>query len=129
MSNNDPDFTITLAGKDVTKDVIAWEYCEKEKGNSYISVGLRNDEQKNVGIAKIGDKISITFGYEGGDMVGPITMTIKTISEAYSGSDADMNYAQYIGLDCLSDLAAGSVQTGGGNKPPPNPQPTGQTKK
>jgi len=98
----DPDFTITVAGTDVTPLTKRWILEDIEDGISSLTVVLGNPELKYAGKFLPENDISIRFGYHKGEMSPTITMKIKDVAEHYPTTRPPT--IELVGLDCTERL-------------------------
>ena len=99
-----PDFVITIDGKDVSKDTLSWEVNDVDDGISNVRVALVN--KKYDFTPKAGSDLTIRFGYQG-DLSEPITMRIQKRTNKYGTRGA---FIEVIGEDCLEAAMSNSMR-------------------
>ena len=120
----DPDFIITVEGKNYTKYVNKWALSDKEGGeesggaSSTLEVTFKNPDQVLSNKFDSGQMIEIIFGYLG-NQGERAKFKLKKLTESYSVREED-DFITIVGFDVLDDLTKGTVQ-GGGQKPIPSP--------
>lgn len=90
----DPDFIVTLAGKDITEFVQNWELLDDEEGMSTLSVQLANPDMRNSGMASEWDWLAIRFGYQA-DLSGQAGFYIMEVTEAYPSGEPTLQLKAY----------------------------------
>ena len=105
--SHDPDFVVTIGGKDVTKYVQEWEVVDDEQGMSTVMAVLGNPDMVNSGLAVTGDTIALRYGNQG-DMQGKIEFPIMPFKERYP-RDGQLT-CTYTGYDPTKRLAGGKMK-------------------
>jgi len=103
----DPDFILTVGGKDVTKYCQELIVVDDEEGMSSLTATLANPDMVNSGLAVTGDTIALRFGYQG-SMSGKIEFPIQPFGEAYP-TDGNLTVT-YTGYDPQEKLNRGKMK-------------------
>jgi hypothetical protein len=98
-----PDFVITVAGKDITKLVESWTLNDVEDGISNLNVALVNQYWDFDG--KVDDEVTIKFGLRG-DLTDKVVMKIKEYTETYSVGGSRVSFTAH---DCMERLTGVSA--------------------
>jgi hypothetical protein len=98
-----PDFVITVAGKDITKLVESWTLNDVEDGISNLNVTIVNQYWDFSG--KVDDEATIKHGLRG-NLSGNVTMKIKEYTETYSVGGSRVTITAH---DCLERMTGVSA--------------------
>ena len=98
----DPDFVVTIGGRDVTKITKRWSLEDVEDGISSLTVTLANPDGKYSGVFKTEQEISLNFGYHKGEVSSTIRMKIKDKREDFPTKQGPT--IRLVALDCTERL-------------------------
>jgi phage protein D len=97
-----PDFVVTIAGEDATKETLAWTINDQEEGMSSLMVQVDNRDGKHDGaLSKVGETIALRFGHAK-NLSSKIEMKILKVKNHFG---VDGKRAVYVGLDATQKLS------------------------
>lgn len=99
-----PDFVITVDGKDVSKLAISWEFNDVDDGISNIHAVLVNEKYDFT--PQVGSDLTLRFGYQG-DLSDPVTMRIQQRTNRYGVRGA---FIEITAEDCLEAAVSNAMR-------------------